>query len=404
MRTSTHPLLLALLLLAACGGSEPPPVTPERFSGGPYPALLVAQAQFLPPVPGTKEPVPGPARLLIVRRTETGWKTFTLEDADSNVFHKALVFGDGFLTIGGNRAMLKLWRLVDGQWRADTKWNPTFGGKQDRLRDIERGDVDGDAHVDLVIATHDQGVIAVVHPEGDPWRIEEIDRQPNTFVHEIELGDVDGDGVAEIFATPSEPNKLETTQPGEVRMYKYGDDGWVRSTVDAPPDTHAKEILAADVDGDLVAELFVAWEGALGKDGTLLRPVTIKEYRWRDGRFESSVVATVPDRLLRALTAGDVNGDGKKDLVAGAMSSGLWLFEQSADGWKPTLIDAHSTGFEHPVCLADLDGDGALEIYVASEDQQELAQYRWTGNRFEKQVVAPLRKGDITWNITPGRF
>ena len=67
------------------------------------------------------------------------------------------------------------------------------------------------------------------------------------------------------------------------------------------------------------------------------------------------MVASVPDRQMRALAAGDVNGDGKIDLVAGALSSGLWLFEQDGAGWKKTVIDPKSSGFEHPVCLADLD-------------------------------------------------
>ena len=84
--------------------------------------------------------------------------------------------------------------------------------------------MDGDGKDELVIATHDQGVIAVVHPDED-WRVEEVERTPNTFVHEIEIGDVDGDGVKEFFATPSEPNKLESEQPGEVRMYKHTADG-----------------------------------------------------------------------------------------------------------------------------------------------------------------------------------
>src|SRR5262249_57357482 len=100
----------------------------------------------------------------------------------------------------------------------------TCGDKCDRLRDIEQGDVDGDGKPDLVIATHDQGVIAVVHPE-QGWRVEEVDRSPDTFVHEIEIGDVDGDGTAEFFATPSKPNKLEEEQPRAGRMYKHGGAG-----------------------------------------------------------------------------------------------------------------------------------------------------------------------------------
>jgi len=415
----------AALLLAACekGGSSgdqaakaPAPAaapaaaavppTREPLVGGPYPALLLAEAQFTDAVAadGTKKAVPGYAKLLIVRKTEHGWTVAKLEDADSNAFHKAMPWENGFLTIGATQAMLKTWQFVNGAWAQQTRWNPKFGGKFDRLRDIEQGDVDGDRKDDLVIATHDQGVIAVVHPSLG-WKVEEIDRQPDTFVHEIELGDVDGDGTLEIFATPSKPNTLEQEQPGEVRMYRYGKSGWQKSIVDAPGDTHAKEILTADIDRNGIAELFVVWEGAVGDGGAIVRPVTIKQYRLLgSGKFASTEVASVPDRQMRAIAAGDVNGDGKVDLVAGAMSTGLWLFEQDGTGWKKSQIDAASSGFEHPVHLADLDGDGQLEIYVASEDQHELRQYRWQNGAFVKTVIAPLTPGDITWNITSGTF
>src|SRR5205085_10231108 len=105
-------------------------------------------------------------------------------------------------------------------------------------RDIEEGDVDGDRQKDFVIATHDQGVIAVVHPEQN-WKVDEIDHQRDTFVHEIELGDVDGDGTLDVFASVSKPNTLDAKQPGEVRMYSYGKSGWQKSLVEASEDTHA---------------------------------------------------------------------------------------------------------------------------------------------------------------------
>jgi hypothetical protein len=421
-RATGFSMMAALLVVAACerapegksaGTVVPTPAAaaPRRdaLTGGPYPALFLTVAQFteVRKPDGKTQPVPGAAKLLIVRRTEAGWKVATLEDPASNAFHKAMPWTDkpgepgGLLTIGANQALLKTWRFRDGAWGEAARWNPKFGGKFDRLRDIEHGDVDGDGKDDLAIATHDQGVIAVVHPEQD-WRVEEVDRQPDTFVHEIEIGDIDGDGVAEFFATPSKPNKLDEEQPGQVIMYRHAAGKWQKSVVAAPGDTHAKEILVADVDRDAKSELFVVWEGAVGQGGQIVRPVTVKEYRFANGAFTSSVVGTVPDRQMRAIAAGDVNGDGTMDLVAGALASGLWLFEQSGGTWTRTLIDAKSSGFEQPVDLADLDGDGKLEIYVASEDQHELRQYRWENGAFAKTVVAPLPAGDITWNITHG--
>jgi hypothetical protein len=401
--------LVLAVVLCACGGGEQPGrgAAPARdpLPGGPYPALLVAEAQFAEQnrPDGTKQAVPGPAKLLIVRKTERGWTSARLEDSDSNVFHKAVPWGGGLLTIGGNQAMLKTWRFATGAWTQEVHWNPKFGGRFDRLRDLESGDVDGDGRDEVVIATHDQGVIAVLHPD-EGWRVEQVDREPDTFVHEIEIGDVDGDKVAEFFSTPSKPNKLDQEQPGEVRMYKYTGGGWQRSVVDAPGDTHAKEILVADTDGDRVAELYVVWEGAVTKDGKLTQPVTVKQYRGKDGGFASTVVASVPDRQMRALAAGDVNGDGSIDLVGTSLKAGVWLFERDGAGWKRTLIDGQSSGFEHPLHLADLDGDGLLEVYVAAEDQHELRRYQWKDGRFERTVVVPLSPGDITWNVGGARL
>jgi hypothetical protein len=99
---------------AAAPAAAPP--LREPLTGGPYPALLVTQAHFLETTgpDGKPQPVPGPARLVILRDTGNGWKAVRLDDPDSNVFHKAIPWDGGILTIGGNKALLRTWRFADG--------------------------------------------------------------------------------------------------------------------------------------------------------------------------------------------------------------------------------------------------------------------------------------------------
>ena len=86
------------------------------------------------------------------------------------------------------------------------------------------------------------------------------------------------------------------------------------------------------------------------------------------------------------MVPGDFNGDGSLDLVAASMKAGLWFIERDAkDQWSASLIDAQSSGFEHSVYGADLDGDGALELYVAADDQRTLNAYVYTDGAFKKE-------------------
>ena len=169
---------------------DPPKPAQEPLMGEAAPSLLVTQAWFWKDENGDSQP--GPARLEIWRTQEDGWKRFRIEDAESNVFHKAIPFQDGILTIGAEKALLKKWSMVDGRWAQETLWERDWKGKFNRLRDIEVGDVNHDGIEALVIATHDAGVVAVLEPkrEGAEQTLVELEEVADTFVHEIEIGDI----------------------------------------------------------------------------------------------------------------------------------------------------------------------------------------------------------------------
>lgn len=417
---------LALLTLAACNPKAPQTSEDAATTGAEQPAsaaqpaapagdadgagLLVGMAQFIKTDKGAQ---PGPARLEIITRQGGAWKIERVEDKDSDVFHKAIAYTApdgtrGILTVGGTQAMVKFWTRKDGAWTAQTIWEKSWGGKRNRMRDVEVGDLFGDGSAALAIATHDQGAIATIHPKKDgTWEVKEIDQKADTFVHEIEIGDVDGDGKLEFYSTPSEPNRLEDeAQQGLVMRYDpiSGD----KKVVADLGLRHAKEIWVGDVDGNGKDELYVAVEAKTRKDGestVIEEPVEIRRYEAGTDPKAGVVIAKMDDRFCRFLTVGDIDGDGKKEMVAAPFKSGLWLLRPGADPnkeWTKTAIDADSSGFEHAAILLDLDGDKKDELYVGSDNQKELRAYRWNGASFDKEVL--VKRGDderfLTWNIT----
>ncbi|MGI9592162.1 MAG: FG-GAP repeat domain-containing protein [Myxococcota bacterium] len=162
----------------------------------------------------------------------------------------------------------------------------------------------------------------------------------------------------------------------------------------------------ADVDGDGTDELYVSFEGHVGEAKELVHPVEIRRYDADTPADAGFPVATLEDRLSRFLTAGDVDGDGKQELVAATYSAGLWLLRPGEDPrseWKAELIDKKSGGFEHASILADLDGDGSDELYVASDRHKEVRRYVWVDGKAQRTVIykRPDDRPIFTWNLMP---
>ncbi|MEM6705497.1 MAG: VCBS repeat-containing protein [Acidobacteriota bacterium] len=378
-------LFLSLLLVLLGCGSGAEESVPAEIPNVPTPddlpqALLLSLAVLDLDEDG--KPLTMPARLLILERKGGEWLPRVIEDSDSDVFHKAMAYGDeGILTFGGRKAMVKLWR-PDGT--TEVLWEADFGGKNSRMREGEIADVYGDGANAIAVATHDQGVVSVIRPQEDGYSVEQIDQQTDIFVHEIEVGDLNGDGAIEIYATPSEFNKLDgSDQAGAVTRYVPAQ-GEGRTVVADLGGRHAKEILVDDVDGDGRDELYVAVEAVSGGQ------VEIRRYDADTDPADENIIATVDDKLMRFLTAGDVDGDGKKEMVAAASKAGLWLLRPADDPsgpWDSELIDADSGGFEHASILLDLDSDGRDELYVASDQHDEVSRYIYTPQGWDKQLL-----------------
>lgn len=437
-------LVLSLFALGACGGessgastSTPPPSEGPNEPSGEAPAtptppaqrpaqtaelpaslpngLLLSYSQF-PVTNGQVGAQPGAALVEILTRRNGEWHVDTIEDPSSNVFHKAMVYdppdGDpGILTMAGTGAAVKLWRRGASGWQAETLWQASFGGRFDRMREAEVADLFGDQRPAIAVATHDQGVVGLVRPrQGGGYDTRELDRQASTFVHEIEIGDLNGDGTLEVYATPSEPNDLNGgEQHGRVVRYvPRANEG--RTLVADLGNRHAKEIWVGDVDGDGRDELYVAVEALTRGEGAnveIAEPVEIRRYDADTAPTAGAVIARIPnERLCRFLTVGDIDGDGHREMIAASFSQGLWLLRPGRDPrgeWSIESVDRNSAGFEHASLMADLDDNGVDELYVAADEQGELRRYVWVNGRPRREVIRrrDIPRSRMTWNIMP---
>lgn len=205
---------------------------------------------------------PGPSK-------QTPWTREEVVDPDSEVVHRALLLdleGRGekvLLTAGANRSILKLYRKRDGKWVPEVLWAPVFDPKRSRLRDFRVADVDGDGALDIVVGTHPQGVVAVVKRTADGWKARELSREDRTWVHEIAVGGVRfPSGPPDFFATFSQPNVVPgKPQLGRIVAWRWDGGRFQRSVVESFDRTHAKEIAVGDVDGDGRPELVASLEG-----------------------------------------------------------------------------------------------------------------------------------------------
>ncbi len=406
---------LALALLAiGCDAPASPNPAPTLSTG-----LLVATS-----VTTGEDEAPIGARLERLRLVDGAWIREPLDDPDSAVFHLARAWDPpgptppSIVTLGGTAASVKLWRPgARGALEATVAWRADFGARSSRMRDAEIGPVYGDAPAPgglvgdvLVVGTHDEGVVAVLSPRADGagFEVTELDRRSSTFVHEIELGDLDGNGVLEVYAARSSPNSLVpgVEQPGSVARYVPAAGRGPEVVVDLGR-RHAKELLVDDVDGDGRDELYVVVEARTTGSADALaiaEPVEVRRFV-AGGPPEGTLVATLDDRMTRFLVAGDLEGDGRRELVAATFSTGLHRLDPGEDPrapWRRRAIEEDSGGFEHATLLADLDGDGADELYVADDASGELRRYVTTPDGTSREVIRRVPpRSVITWSIAP---
>lgn len=232
------------------------------------------------------------------------------------------------------------------------------------------------------------------------------------------LGDVDGDGFADIAVSAP---RLNTTQSraGAVFVYRGGPSG--------PATTASWSYLGAaqlgqlglglagpgDINGDGYADLLAGepfYEGSDRREGHVLlfsgsaaglSPVPT----WT---FETNL--STGSELGAALAGGDVNGDGYADVILGDERANFYngavhVFYGSSAGLPPTIDYTHlqrsTLGLGAVVAVAgDTDGDGFAEVLMSAPDAgtDQQGQVRLAFG----SATVPAERGSYTWSLLMG--
>ncbi len=264
-----------------------------------------------------------------------------------------------------------------------------FFGDKFRVGGIAVGDVTGDGFTDIVYCT-DNGHVYCLDGWGYvQWRYEEYAPYGRSGPN---LVDLNGDGAVEVLLTRSNQGTAtcQMALNGKTGAFK-----WRAPTYMQGYTSNA----IADLDGDGSLEVVHGDKGnhlnATRADGSQMWEV-ILEGR---GIFWASAIA-------------DVDGDGALDILVGVRRNSAkdkpGLYRISADGrvLDELLI---GSGANTSPAIADLNGDGKLEVIVASDSPNRLVALTWNkggkvawpsvrgGSAMRGTSVAlgePLRDGD----------
>jgi hypothetical protein len=279
------------------------------------------------------------------------------------------------------------------------------------------GDLNGDGKPDLVVVNVDQENVAVLLGNGDGTFRAPVtyDLGTDATRPQMALGDFNNDGKIDVaIVEPSTPSQ----NTGEIIILLGNGDGTLRTPTHAPgyvsPDFSPEQMIAVDLNGDKKTDLLISGSGTPAifygnGDGTFRTPVTLQRYGNGDtvsasavadlngdGRLDVVSVTFNPVAMLvylqnsdgsfaaptayplsvdlfqngGGIAAGDVNGDGKPDVVLGANGSGEGaIFYGNGDGTFQDPVTFTIFGGANTMLLADFNNDKKPELEVGNFQQ-----------------------------------
>ena len=266
----------------------------------------------------------------------------------------------------------------DGSFQTAVSYD---GGGQDTLS-VALGDVNGDGKLDVIIANNcasnsncSTGSVSVLLGNGDGTLQAAVSYDAGGADSQyVVLGDINGDGKSDLLVANNCASNNNCSNGSVSVLLGNGDGTFQTAAAYNSGGEDAVSIALGDVNGDGKADVVVANNCAAntncsnGSVSVLLGN--------GDGTLQAAVSYNSGGQNAISIALGDVNGDGKSDVVVanncvsnGNCSNGwVTVLLGNGDGTFQQALGYNSGGlYAASVAVADINGDGKADLVVANQ-------------------------------------